>query len=73
MTKADLKVVMAQLEALGVPDSAFVKVQRPDLVRLDLQAQAFIVEGKDASYSIDNAGDWAGVVSEADAVVFKQV
>lgn len=73
MTKAELKSIVAQLDTIGVPDTAQVKIQLLDTTRIELAAMPFLVERQDASYSVGNDGNWSPSVSEADCVAIKQI
>ena len=73
MTKAQLKELVAQLDALAVPDAAVVKLQRNiDNARMDIAPFVFKIEGQDAEYTIDASGHWAPAVAQANAVVLKE-
>ncbi len=73
MTKAQLKAIVAQLDALLVPDSAEIKVEMAiDNSRIGILPYPFEVEKLDASYAPDAQGNWAEAVSQADAVILKQ-
>lgn len=72
MNYLQFKALATQLAVLNPPDSAVIKVKHLDTSRIDLQGENFIVEGKDATWSIDATGHWAGVASEIDAVILKQ-
>lgn len=73
MNKGQLKEIVAQLDSLGVADSAEVKVEIAiDNSRISLLAMPFKIEKQDATYSVDASGHWAPEVNQADAVVLKQ-
>lgn len=73
MTKAQLKEIVAQLDALQVPDAAVVLLQRNiDNARMEIAPLVFKIEGQDAEFSIDASGHWAPAVSQANAVVLKE-
>lgn len=73
LTKGQLKEMLSVADAAGVPDSVEVKMQRLDLVRLELDGGHFILEGQDASYSINAADHWAPSVSQPASMILKQV
>ena len=73
MNKAQLKEIVSQLDAAGVPDSALIKVEIAiDNSRIDLAAMPFIIEGQDASFSVDASDHWASSVLQESAVILKQ-
>lgn len=74
MTKLELKTLVQQLDTIGVPDSAEIKVEVAiDNSRMSLKGADFKIEGQDATYGIDAAGNWAANVNQANAVVLKQL
>lgn len=73
MTKLQLKELVAQLDALQVPDAALVKFMKSvDNARHDIAPFVFKIEGQDAEYSVDAQGHWAPAVSQAHAVILKE-
>lgn len=72
MNKLQLKEIIATLDAIGVPDTAEVKVEMAiDNSRIPLKNE-FKVEKQDAEFAVDASGHYAASVTQADAVVFKQ-
>ena len=73
MNVGQLKAVVAALPA-GVPDSAEVKVEMAiDNSRIGLLPYPVGIEKQDVQISPDASGNYAAVVTQADAVVFKQL
>ena len=71
MTKAELKSMIANMESRGVPDSAEIRVKRPDGTTVGLHGANYAIQGEDAEVtSVD--GSWSGVAQENNAVFFKQ-
>lgn len=72
MKKSELKVIMSELEALGVPDTAVIHILLNDNSEAPLVGNIFKVRGQDASYSIIPGSGLVGSVTQIDAVVLSQ-
>lgn len=73
LTKGQLKDILAVCDGAGMSDNVEIKIQRPDLIRLELDASHFIVEKEDASYNMNASGHYDPSLSEASAIVLKQL
>lgn len=72
LTKGQVKEIIAQMDAGGVPDSVQFGVKMLNGDKVELQ-NSFSIVGKNSEFSIDASDHWAEQVAEAEGVYLKQV
>ncbi len=72
MTKAQLKAILVDMEAKGIPDSAIFAVKVLEGGIMALNPNSYAIVGEDSDITLDASDHWAGVASEASAVYLKQ-
>lgn len=73
MTKAQLKLILAEMDAKGLADSAEIRVSMVAGGSIELNQNSFKVQLSDSDYTVDAGGNFAPTADQAAGGFLKQV